>query len=132
MCDTMNRVLRGGAILFAMLVITAAGALAVGGLPAEHATHYPVTVRMWLDDAFIGGVMPVAPGVTGEATVLELLAAGNDLVYVGDDAPRCPVWTTVMVSPAPGTPPSARTYNATIHCATHAYTLQDMLERAGP
>ena len=94
---------------------------------------------MWLDDAFVGGIEPAAPGVTGQTAVLEMLAAGNDLVYVDDMAPRCPVWTVAWVSPAPGTPPGAQVYNATIRCATpdahhmpDAPTLGDLLESIGP
>ena len=54
--------------------------------------YHPMTVRIWLDDAFVSSIGPVAPGVASEVSVLEMLAVSNDLVYVDDSAPRCSVW----------------------------------------
>lgn len=137
----MNRTLRAGLLVLGMMVLTGAAAWMGGGGGGYGGSpeYYPVTVRMWLEDAFVGGIEPAAPGVTPEAAVLEMLAAGNDLIYVGDADPRCPVWTVAWVSPAPGTPPGAQIYNATIRCAApdarpvqDAPTLKNLLERAGP
>ena len=137
----MNRVLRAGLLVPGVIVLACMAAWVGGGGGGYGGSteYYPVTVRMWLDDAFVGGIGPAAPGVTPEAAVLEILAAGNDMVYVDDEAPRCPVWTVAWVSPAPGTPPGAQVYNATIRCMTpdappvpDAPTLWDLLERAGP
>ena len=136
----MNRTLRAGLLMLGAMVLTGAAAwVGGGGGYGGSPDYYPVTVRMWLDDAFVGGIEPAAPGATRQAAVLEMLAAGNDLVYVDDAAPRCPVWTVAWVSPMPGTPSGAQVYNATIRCAApdarpipDAPTLGDLLERVGP
>ena len=142
----MNRVLRAGLLVPTMLVVVGvaawvwSGGGGLGGSPDYH----PVTVRMWLNDSFIGGIEPAVPAPTPEASVLEMLAAGNDLIYVDDDAPRCPVWSVAWVSPEPGTPAGAQVYNATIECARsdaaspghvnqlEGVSLQELLERVGP
>lgn len=132
----MNHPLRLGMMLLCVLSASAAAAWIAGG-SWGHGTpdHYPVTVRLWLEDSFVGGIQP-AVGVP-EASVLELLAAGNDLIFVDADAPRCAIWSVAWVTPAQGTPPDARVYNATISCSedtqnTTSYTVRDILERVGP
>lgn len=142
----MNRVLRAGLFVLGMLVAVGAAAWVwsggggLGGSP----DYYPVTVRMWLNDSFIGGIAPAIQAPTPEASVLEMLAAGNDLIYVDVDAPRCPVWSVAWVSPEPGTPDGAQVYKAAIECARSdapgqnpagrpgEFTLGELLERVGP
>ena len=92
----------------------------------QSSDYYPVTVRVWLNDSFIGGVEPAMSGTAPE-TVLLMLAAGNDLIYVPDDAPRCPVLSRAWVSPAPGTPPDAQIYNATIQCEQPSSNLTNLM-----
>ena len=137
----MNRVLRAGLLALGLMLFVGVAAWVGGGGGGYGGSpeYYPVTVRMWLDDAFVGGTGPAPPGITPGAAVLEMLAAGNDLVYVDDEAPRCPVWTVAWVSPAPGTPLGAQVYKAAMRCAApdaspvpDAPTLGDLLERAGP
>lgn len=143
----MNRVLRAGCILLGLLVIAGAAAwsLTGGGTYVGSPDYYPVTVRLWLADSFVGGIAPAVPAPTSAASVLEMLAAGNDLIFVDGDAPRCPVWSVAWVSPRPGTPPDAQVYNATIRCAQpegaapaptgrpdDGITLRELLEQVGP
>lgn len=115
----MNRVLRAG--LFVPVVLFAVAAAAWlgsgGGGYGGSPEYYPVTVLMWLNDSFVGGVSPAAAHGTTEAAVLGMLAAGNDLIYVEPGAPRCPVMTVAWVNPDPGTPGNAQVYSATIRCA---------------
>lgn len=115
----MNRVLRLGLMMPIMLLMTGAAAWVATGGGGYGGTpdYYPVTVRMWLNDSFVGGIEPAVPSITEETTVLSMLAAGNDLIRVGADAPRCPVMTVAWVSPDPGTPAGAQVYSATIRCA---------------
>ena len=140
----MNRVLRAGLLALGMMGVIGAAAwvgTGGGGLGGS-ADYYPVTVRMWLNDSFIGGIAPAVQAPTPEASVLEMLAAGNDLIFVDGDAPRCPIWSVAWVSPDPGTPAGAQVYNATIECAQPGassfppvrddMTLGDLLERVGP
>lgn len=141
----MNRVLRAGLMIPVLLFVVAGAAWMAGGGGGYGGTpeYYPVTVRLWLDDSFVGGISPALTSLPGEAGVLDLLAAGNDLIFVDDDAPRCPVWSVAWVSPVPGTPPNAQVYNATIRCAEYDVkplpaaepwqnSFQDLVERVGP
>ena len=142
----MNRVLRTGVMMLGVLALAGAASWLLTGGGAYHAgspDHYPVTVRMWLNDSFVGGIRPAAGWPGMEASVLEMLAAGNDLIHVGPDSPRCPVWSVAWVSPAPGTPPGSQVYDATIQCARPGAsglaqagppdaTLRELLETVGP
>lgn len=115
----MNRVLRAGLLIPVVLfgLMAAAWFGSGGGGYGGSSEYYPMTVRMWMDDSFVGGIAPaITTGITDTA-VLEMLAAGNDLVYVEPDAPRCPVMTVAWVRPDPGTPANAQVYSATIRCA---------------
>lgn len=102
-------------VLFGMMAAAwlGGGGGGYGGSPE----YYPVTVRMWLNDSFVGGIEPAITTGIQETAVLEMLAAGNDLIYVGPEAPRCPVMTVAWVSPERGTPMDAQVYSATIRCA---------------
>lgn len=139
----MNRVLRAGLLVPAILFVVAGAAWvgSGGGGLGGSSDYYPVTVRMWLNDSFVGGIAPTVLPLPADIGVLEHLAAGNDLIFVEDDAPRCPVWTVAWVNPAAGTPPNAQVYNATIRCAQpdaslpdagQPETLMELLERVGP
>ena len=105
----MNRVLRAGLFIPVVLFLVAAGAWmgSGGGGYGGSPEYYPVTVRMWLNDSFVGGVSPAVPAGTTGVAVLGMLAAGNDLIYVEPGAPRCPVMAVAWVNPDPGTPGNA-------------------------
>ena len=139
----MNRVLRAGLMIPAIMFVVMGAAWVAGGGGGYGGTpeYYPVTVRLWLNDSFVGGISPAITILPDEVGVLDLLAAGNDLILVDDDAPRCPVWSVAWVSPAPGTPTNAQVYNATIRCAKpdqpqnpldKPLTVEELLNRVGP
>lgn len=136
----MNRVLRAGLYIMGIAVMCGVSAYIIGGGGyGGTSEYYPVTVRVWLNDSFIGGVQPAVSGTTPNA-ILGMLAAGNDLIYVTDDAPRCPVLSVAWVSPVPGTPANAQIYNATIQCAQSpsnttqldVMTYEELLAKVGP
>ena len=123
----MNRVLRAGLLIPVILfgLMGAAWLGSGGGGYGGSPEYYPVTIRMWLNDSFVGGISPAVTHGTTEATILGMLAAGNDLIHVGPDAPRCPVMTMAWVNPEPGTPRNAQVYSATIRCAQPDNTLYE-------
>ena len=129
MVFVVNRILRFGLLFVGCcFVIILAGYTNSG----QNTESYPITVRVWLNDSFVGGVGPAIHGTTPDA-ILYSLAAGNDLVYVTPDAPRCPVLSTAWVTPVPGTTPNAQIYNATIQCDdTPRNTIQTLLVQVGP
>lgn len=116
---TMNRVLRIGIMILGVLALAGATSwsLTGGGAYTGSPDHYQVTVRMWLNDLFVGGIQPTAGWSAMEASVLGMLAAGNDLIFVDPDAPRCPVWSVAWVGSAPDTAPGSQVYNAMIQCS---------------
>lgn len=139
----MNRVTRAGLMVLGVMCVTGMAAWLLGGSGkydgyGGSGEYYPVTVRMWLDDAFIGGIQPVGITTPHEGIILEMLAAGNDLIYVDEQSPRCAVWSVAWVRPAPNTQPDARVYNATIRCSgpdvspPTPLTVESLLREVGP
>lgn len=136
----MNRMIRAGLLIPVILFLVAAAAWigSGGGGYGGSAEYYPVTVRLWLNDSFIGGIAPAMTSGPSDVIILDMLAAGNDLIYVTPDAPRCPVMSIAWVNPIHNTTPNAQVYHATIRCAQPDYvyhpsmTIHDILREWGP